>query len=93
MWSTAGRMGFYGQKRSSPYAAQKLAEFLVKRLSRRGIRFVNLRIKSRVQHQIRGFLRGFHYPGLEYQAVRIHRIFFPLSFTHGSLRRRVKRRT
>jgi len=93
MWTAAGKMGFSGKKRRTPYAAQKTADFIVKRLQRLGVRSVNFRIKNSIGYNIRGFLRGFSHYGPENRAVRINRIFLPLGFRHGSMRRRNKRRT
>lgn len=45
-WSSAGKMGFRGSKKNTPYAAQKAAEDCAKAAHELGLRKVNVYIKG-----------------------------------------------
>jgi len=45
-WTSAGALGFKGPKKSTPFAASKVAEALVQKVSRTGLRTVEVYIRG-----------------------------------------------
>ena len=46
MWSSAGKIGFKGSKKSTPYAGQKTMEDVLQRIKERGLTEVDVLIKG-----------------------------------------------
>jgi small subunit ribosomal protein S11 len=46
MWSSAGKIGFKGSKKSTPYAGQRTMEDMLARLKERGLNEVDVLIKG-----------------------------------------------
>jgi small subunit ribosomal protein S11 len=46
LWSSAGKIGFKGSKKSTPYAGQKTMEDVLSRLKERGLQEVDVLIKG-----------------------------------------------
>jgi len=68
-WSSAGRVGFKGSRKSTPFAAQMAAEAAAKEAMELGLRRVEIRVKGPGSGR-EAAIRALQAAGLEISAIR-----------------------
>jgi small subunit ribosomal protein S11 len=68
-WSTAGRMGFKGSKKSTPFAAQRAADTAAKEALEQGVRKAEVWVKGPGSGR-EAAIRSLQAAGLEITAIR-----------------------
>ncbi len=68
-WSTPGRMGFKGSKKSTPFAAQRAAQVAAKEALERGVRKAEVWVKGPGSGR-EAAIRSLQAAGLEITAIR-----------------------
>ncbi len=68
-WATAGRMGFKGARKNTPFAAQQAAHAAAKEAMDMGLRRVNIQVKGPGSGR-EAAIRSLQSAGLEVQSIR-----------------------
>ncbi|MFQ6003185.1 MAG: 30S ribosomal protein S11 [Candidatus Zixiibacteriota bacterium] len=68
-WSTPGKMGFKGSKKSTPFAAQRAAQTAAKEALEQGVRKAEVRVKGPGSGR-EAAIRSLQAAGLEITAIR-----------------------
>lgn len=86
-WSTSGKMGFKGSKKSTPYASQKAVEEILEKLNETGASAVDIIIKGVGSGRDQAIRTIASYQGLEIQSI--HDV---TPVPHGGVRQKKRRR-
>jgi small subunit ribosomal protein S11 len=86
-WSTSGKMGFKGSKKSTPYASQKAVEEILEKLNETGASAVDMIIKGVGTGRDQAIRTIASYQGLEIQSI--HDV---TPVPHGGVRQKKRRR-
>jgi small subunit ribosomal protein S11 len=86
-WSTSGKMGFKGSKKSTPYASQKAVEEILEKLNETGASAVDIIIKGVGTGRDQAIRTIASYQGLEIQSI--HDV---TPVPHGGVRQKKRRR-
>jgi len=86
-WSSAGKMGFKGSRKSTPFAAQKATEEILNKLESTDTKAVHLEIKGAGQARD-SFLRAIQATDLQIESIR-DRTTFAFGGVQKPKRRRV----
>ena len=86
-WSTSGKMGFKGSKKSTPYASQKAVEDILEKLNETGASAVDIIVKGVGSGRDQAIRTIASYQGLEIQSI--HDV---TPVPHGGVRQKKRRR-
>lgn len=87
IWTSAGKLGFHSNKRTTPFAAEAIGKYIAQRLKKRHIHLINLEFSQPFIKKIRSF-----YKGIKRAQMRILRIYYKRKIMFGHIRQPKQRR-